>query len=102
MLLLKQMEGKLKDWGVYKKVVAFVTDWGSNMLKAGTSLEERLPNMVASVGCMQHLLSLTLKDYGKEACIDNLLAKVYRAATAAAAARWPPPEAACVPPPHRR
>lgn len=87
------MEGMLKEWHVEDKTVAFVTDWGSNMLKAGANLSERLPNLIGSVGCTQHLISLVLKDYGKVECINNVFAKA-RGRAAAAAALAPPAAAA--------
>jgi hypothetical protein len=63
----------LGSWGAADKVVSFVTDWGSNMISAGTGLSGKLTNFLTSVQCVQHLLSNALKDFAKEPSLGKLL-----------------------------
>jgi hypothetical protein len=70
-----QVEGVLADYNAKDKVVAFVSDWGSNMLKAGDALQNQLENCVASVGCVQHLLNNALKDFAKDPALADVITK---------------------------
>ena len=69
-----QVKGTLSRFGADSKAVAFVTDWGSNMLKAGERLQEILPSCLTNVGCLQHLLSNALKDFAKEPELSAVIA----------------------------
>ncbi|KAF6260054.1 ribonuclease H-like domain-containing protein [Scenedesmus sp. NREL 46B-D3] len=71
----KQVESVLADWQLKDKAVSFVTDWGSNMVKAGESLKERLSNYVGSVNCLQHLISNGLKDFAKNDSLASVISK---------------------------
>jgi hypothetical protein len=74
--VFKQVNKVLVDRGIQDKVVAFVTDWGSNMVAAGTALSGMLKNYVTSVGCLQHLLNNTLKDFAKAPSISSCFDRV--------------------------
>ena len=74
-MLLLQIEGVLGKWNIKDKTVAFVTDWGSNMVKAGECLQEMLPNYAGSVNCLQHLISNGLTDFAKNASLASIIAK---------------------------
>lgn len=49
-----------------------MTDWGSNMVSAGTELASKLTNFLTSVQCLQHLLNNALKDFAKEPSLGTL------------------------------
>jgi hypothetical protein len=70
-----QVESVLGKWNIKGKVVAFVTDWGSNMVKAGECLQEMLPNFAGSVNFLQHLISNGLKDFAKNESLASIVAK---------------------------
>jgi hypothetical protein len=53
-VLLLQVEGVLGKWNIKDKTVAFVTDWGSNMVKAGECLQEMLPQMMMMMRAQPH------------------------------------------------
>lgn len=63
----------LEKWGVADKAVAFITDWGSNMISAGNILQAKLPNCVAQSHCLQHLLNNALKDFANHPGLSALV-----------------------------
>lgn len=74
-LIADKVHGVLEDYAGSDKVVAFVSDWGSNMLKASERFEEegRLQYFLAGVGCAQHLINNALKDFGKTDSMTSVL-----------------------------
>jgi ribosomal protein S15P/S13E len=76
-----QVHTVLVNCGVDDKAVAFVTDFGSNMISAGSVLATKLPNYLVSVQCLQHLLSLTLKDFAKERHLHAMLEQAHSMVT---------------------
>lgn len=68
----------LKDWGVEGKTVAFITDWGSNMVSAGNILQTKLSACLTPVHCIMHLLNNALKDFCKHPGLNNVLDTVNR------------------------
>ncbi|WIA10291.1 hypothetical protein OEZ85_010485 [Tetradesmus obliquus] len=70
-----QVESVLGKWNILDKTVAFVTDWGSNMVKAGECLQEMLPHYAGGVNCLQHLISNGLKDFAKNESVASIMAK---------------------------
>jgi hypothetical protein len=74
-VVLLQVESVLGKWNILDKTVAFVTDWGSNMVKAGECLQEMLPHYAGGVNCLQHLISNGLKDFAKNESVASIMAK---------------------------
>ncbi|WIA33014.1 hypothetical protein OEZ86_006171 [Tetradesmus obliquus] len=70
-----QVESVLGKFNILDKTVAFVTDWGSNMVKAGECLQEMLPHYAGSVNCLQHLISNGLKDFANNESVASIMAK---------------------------
>uniref|UniRef100_A0A383W2G9 HAT C-terminal dimerisation domain-containing protein n=1 Tax=Tetradesmus obliquus TaxID=3088 RepID=A0A383W2G9_TETOB len=74
-VFLDMVESVLGKWNILDKTVAFVTDWGSNMVKAGECLQEMLPHYAGGVNCLQHLISNGLKDFAKNESVASIMAK---------------------------
>ena len=51
------------------------------MISAGSVLATKLPNYLVSVQCLQHLLSLTLKDFAKQRDLHAMLEQAHSMVT---------------------